>query len=196
MQIIPVWKNGQASNRLRLKFPTCLDHVGMALTNPTISYQTGAKASVNTGATGTSTASIVSNQYSQGELASPTITAVGYAIGTLPFGSSVTVDLTSMSTLDGNATVSFTKLVYIDVVIPTGSAGGYLRIGNAATNGNKLWFDAKTSTADIFPGGAAFQQTNPASYVVVDASNKNVLITNPHGSLACDYVVRVGGLLV
>ena len=127
---------------------------------------------------------------------SPTITQIGFATGTLAFGASVTIDLSALTGLDGCTSIALVKLVYIDVGIASTSAGGYLRIGNAASDGNNLWFDAKTSTADIFPGGPMFQQGNPSSFVVVDASNKNVKILNPHASLACTYVVRAAGLLV
>lgn len=180
----------------RFKFPRAIHTSFMALTNPIVAFQTGSRASANSGATGTNTAPIVSSLYSQGRLRSPTITQIGFATGTLAFGASVTIDLSALTGLDGSTSIALVKLVYIDVGIPSTSAGGYLRIGNAASNANQLWFGGDTNTADIFPGGPMFQQGNPSSYVVVDASNKNVKILNPHGSLACDYVVRAAGLLV
>ncbi len=166
------------------------------MASPLISYQSGSKVSEAFGASGTQKGTVSDAVFTQGTFSSSSITAIGYKTNTLAAGASDTVDLTAMLALDGATAVNFAFVYYIDLQLTSTSAGGYLRIGNAASNANTLWFGGTTPTADVNPGGPAFMQGGNATYkVTVDATHKNIKILNNHGTLAATYVLRVGGTI-
>lgn len=173
------------------------ENSGMALTNPIITYSSGGTASVTaTGGVG-SAAPFLETSFQDNTLTNPPVTAIGYKADTLLAGGTVTINLFdgTLLGLDGLTAVPLTRIHYIKLVIPSTSAGGYLRIGGAASNANILWFANTSDKALVMPGGPCFAQGDPTGYVVVDTSNKNVLIENPHGSLACSYILVVGGVV-
>lgn len=119
---------------------------------------------------------------------------IGFKVGTgLAASGTVTIDLTALDSPDGTTgTISLTKLVacYIQIT----SATGQLTIGNASPNGHPLDFGAKSHTRTILPGGPGHAVGDPSGTgYAVDSSNKNVLLTNSHGSQAVDYVAYFAG---
>lgn len=168
--------------------------MSVVVTNPTITFYGGGKTTAFYGGAGITPGPSSLTQLTQGVIGSTNgLTEIAYKTNTLAFGASDTIDLTSITDLNGN-TIAFTGLLFVDVQIVS-SAGGFIRVGNAAAYANALWFGGTTPTADIYPGGPAFMQGNPdvSAKIVVDGTHKNVKIANPHGSLAVQYVARFGG---
>ncbi len=129
---------------------------------------------------------------------SPAGTVSGLKTATLTFGASATINLYDGSFLspDGTTAVPLRTLLWFDLwLLPTAVLpGGSLVIGNAASNAHLLWFGAATHTWEVSVGGNPFMGSGTVGKVV-DNTHKNVLITNPHGSLSATYLFRAVGLL-
>ena len=170
----------------------------MAISNPIVSFQSGAQISATTsGGLGGGT-SRSEKRFKQGTLRSTAISTIGWQTGTLTAGGTVEINLYSgaLLSVDGTTAVPLRQILYVDLGIETGSAGGYLRIGGAASDANALWFADATDKALVYPNGPMFMQGNPTTSVAVDNTHKNILIANPHATLSVTYVFRVAGLLV
>lgn len=173
----------------------------MSIRNATFELTTGAEMSCSTVPVGVSGGGATLQNYTQPDWSAAAtgniVTKVGYASGTLTFGTSVNIDLTALTGLDGS-TVNLSTLVTFYVQV-TGTTG-LLTIGNAATNGHALDFGAVTDTRTLRPGSAGSQGPGHAvgdpsgTGWVVDGTHKIVKLLNSHGSQSVDYVVMAGGV--
>lgn len=74
------------------------------------------------------------------------------------------------------------------------STTGQLKVGGAGpANVNSLWFADDSDAMTIHQGGPPFLQGSSTA-VTVDGSNKDVRLTNTHGSEAASYEVWVWGV--
>ncbi len=121
--------------------------------------------------------------------------AADYLIST---GMSATVALDIFTGTDfpnvfgGAAPFRKVKAVFLGVLSGGDAAG--VTIGGAASNGNALFFGAQNDTWTVFPGGVPLQGSSPAG-VTVDATHKNILITN-NGAVSVTVRFMLGGTSV
>jgi hypothetical protein len=124
----------------------------------------------------------------------------GLTRGTLAASATVEIDLfdgTLKNLFDQSVVFDRLKLASIFITdsnyeIGGATAGGQLRIGNAATNGNPLWFGAIGNTQTIYPRGCPFLQGDPTG-VVVNGTSKRILLENTHATQAVFYVAVFAG---
>ncbi len=111
-------------------------------------------------------------------------------------GASLTLDIYTGTDLPNvfGGTAPFRKLKAVFLGVLSGGDAAGVTIGNAASNGNALFFGAQNDTWTVFPGGVPLQGSSPAG-VTVDATHKNVLI---HNNSAVSVTVRfiLGGTSV
>ena len=169
----------------------------MAIRNASFELTTGVELSGVAAATGLSGGAIRTSRFLQPDWFDSAsipnrVTKLGLKTGTLAAAGTVTIDLTAIDGIDGCGTVSLTTLVacYIQITSTT----GLLRIGNAASDAHQLDFGADTHTRTIRPQspGHAVGDYSGTGYAV-DASNKNVLLENTHGTDSVDYVAYFAG---
>lgn len=170
----------------------------MAIRNASFELTTGVELSGVAAATGLSGGAIRTMLFLQPDWFDSAsipnrVQKIGIKTGTLASAGTVTIDLTALDGIDGGSgTVSLSTLVacYIQITSTT----GLLRIGNAASNAHQLDFGADTHTRTIRPQspGHAVGDYSGTGYAV-DASNKNVLLENTHGSESVDYVAYFAG---
>ena len=128
------------------------------------------------------------------------ITEYGFARGSLASAATVELDLFD-GTLKNrfNESVVFNNLKFAAIFLTSSSyevpgTTGQIRIGNAASNGNAMWFGAIGNTQTIYPGGLPFLQGATAG-VTVNTSLRKVKLENTHGSETVYYVALFGGLI-
>lgn len=170
----------------------------MALTNNNATFSLSVAGSGRAGTTGTgaaagtSAATLNFGKTLQAswipQVGSNQITGIGFASGTLAAAGTATIDMFggTLLSLDGTALVLATvKFVYIALLDSAGSAAtaGSLEIGGSGSNPNILWFKNTSDIAKVEVGGPPFIQ-GAAAGVTVDATNRNILITNPSGVTA------------
>jgi len=124
----------------------------------------------------------------------------GVTRGTLAAAATVEIDLYD-GTLKNlfEQSIVFVKLKLAAIFITDSTyaiggstAAGQLRIGNASTNGNALWFGAIGNTQTIYPRGCPFIQGDPTG-VTVSSTLKKVKLENTHGTDAVYYVAVFAG---
>lgn len=123
------------------------------------------------------------------------IQTVGYVPGTLAAAGTATLDLTAFPGADGSTTITFTKLSVFYAQIVSTTVGGKLAIGNAASDAHPLWFSNANDiwTINANGPGLAGGDLVSASGITVDATHKNILLTNTSG-VSVDYVLFASGL--
>jgi hypothetical protein len=106
------------------------------------------------------------------------INAVSTDSITLAAAATTTIDLTSVNLID-NSSGGFSNLKSFCVFIT--STTGELRIGGSGSNILKLWFVDNSDASTIYPSSVPFLQGSPAG-ITVNSTNKNIILTNTHGS--------------
>lgn len=99
---------------------------------------------------------------------------------TIAASGTVDIDLNDGSLLDAfGDSVAYTSILRACFQFQTGNLASSVRIGNAASNANQMWFGADAHTATIYSNGPALPLGGTA--VTVDASNKIVKLENLDG---------------
>lgn len=109
--------------------------------------------------------------------------AVATDVNTLAASGNQTIDLTSVTLIDGTSS-GFSNLKGFFVFIT--STTGQLRVGGSGTNTLQLWFSDDSDSSVIYPSGVPFMQGSPAG-ITVDSTNKTIILTNTHGSESVTY---------
>lgn len=105
------------------------------------------------------------------------------ATGTLAAAGTADIDLSA---------AGFSSIKFFAVWLTT--ATGQLKIGGTGpSNIHSLWFGDDSDFLTIYPGGPPFL-TGSTTASTVDGSNKNVRLTNSHGSESAGYEVWVWGI--
>lgn len=117
---------------------------------------------------------------------------------------SATIDLQAFSDVLGQSAQSLAriKFFYAHLLSDTldaepfkslGTACSGVTIGNSGVNGHQLWLGADAETFTLAGGDAAFFGSPQAAGKTVDASNKDVLVTNDDGAVTAKVLVVFGG---
>lgn len=118
-----------------------------------------------------------------------------YSLAASGGADAVTIDLYANglpNVFGGDA--DFRKLRAVTVAIVSGGDAAGVTIGNAASNAHQLFFGADDQTWTIYPSGTPLAGSSNAG-VTVDATHRNVLITN-NSAVAVVVRVAMGGTSV
>ena len=109
---------------------------------------------------------------------------------TLAAGASEELILNNGSLADPTtAAVTFVNLKAVAVIVTDGDVG--VRVGNAGTNPNALWFGGTTHTWDVLAGGPPL--VGGGSTVTVDGTHCRVKVANLDGAAAVEYQILLAG---
>ena len=108
----------------------------------------------------------------------------------------VTIDIYANglpNALGGDANFRTLKACVFSIVTGGDTAG--VTIGNAASNAHALFFGTQTSTWTIYPGASGIPLSgSSAAGATVDATHRNIKITNNSSSVAVTVRVVLAGL--
>jgi len=112
-------------------------------------------------------------------------------------GGTATLDLQSFTDYLGRSGGVFARIKKIGFcLLPAnkgGTAASQITIGDSGTNGNTLFTGAKAHTLILTNGRVIWCDDVSASGITVNASNKDVLITNNDNAVAAKVLVIIAG---